>query len=102
VAAAGATATKHLSDAALIASTQMLVTVLFVYQGLQHQMPVAWTAVRAVGLQPTSKPQSFVERRLWLHFCCCCCCILCCCSGTLDAELQEGDTVLFISTLHGG
>jgi hypothetical protein len=26
----------------------------------------------------------------------------CCCSGTLDAELQEGDTVLFISTLHGG
>ncbi|KAF6261507.1 ubiquitin-related modifier 1, partial [Scenedesmus sp. NREL 46B-D3] len=22
-------------------------------------------------------------------------------SGTLDAELQEGDTVLFISTLHG-
>ncbi|WIA17523.1 hypothetical protein OEZ86_014616 [Tetradesmus obliquus] len=23
-------------------------------------------------------------------------------SGTLDAELQEGDKVLFISTLHGG
>ncbi|KAF8058417.1 URM1 [Scenedesmus sp. PABB004] len=23
-------------------------------------------------------------------------------SGTLDAPLQEGDTVLFISTLHGG
>jgi len=23
-------------------------------------------------------------------------------SGTLDAELQEGDTVMFISTLHGG
>ena len=24
------------------------------------------------------------------------------CSGTLDTELQEGDTVVFISTLHGG
>jgi hypothetical protein len=27
---------------------------------------------------------------------------VCPCSGTLSAPLQEGDTVLFISTLHGG